>query len=233
MKVISLKSKEEWKKKRQIGGTDLCAIVNGKGRWNNIIDIYERVALNKPQKEIDTPKTKLGTLAERHIRSLFLLQHSELKVEYGNYDYLLVISDLSDYLTLSPDTIVSNRDTNALGFVEIKYKEISNENSIADYLINLKEKDPQYYWQIVDYFIKMERATFGYLVVAFVVKHKGVYQKTIIDSLRIDRDLVKEDIDLGTSKLLGFVHNNIEKKQKPFFEKGDLEIWENFMNLKR
>ena len=229
MKVISLKSKEEWKKKRQIGGTDLCAIVNGKGRWHNIIDVYERIVLGK-EKTQESVKTKLGTLAERHIRSLFLLQHSELKVEYGNYDYLLVISDLSDYLTLSPDTIVSNRDTNALGFVEIKYKEISNENLIADYLLNLKEKDPQYYWQIIDYFIKMERATFGYLVVAFVVKHKGVYQKTIIDSLRIDRDLVKEDIDLGTSKLLGFVHNNIEKKQKPFFEKGDLEIWENFMS---
>lgn len=230
MKVINLKTKEEWKNKRQIGATDLCAIVNGKGRWHSIVDVYERVALNKKQKEIDTSKSKLGTLAERHIRSLFLLQHSELKVEYGNYDYLLVISDLSDYLTLSPDTIVSDRNTNDLGFVEIKYKEISNESAIADYLLNLKEREPQYYWQVIDYFIKMEKATFGYLVIAFVIKHKGVYQKTIIESLRIERETVKEDIDLGTRKLLGFVHNNIEKKQKPFFEKGDIEIWKSFMN---
>lgn len=230
MKVISLKTKEEWKNQRQIGSTDLCAIVNGKGRWHNIVDIYDRVVLKNKQKEVDTSKTKLGTLAERHIRSLFLLQHSELKQEYGGIDHLLIISDLNDYLTLSPDTIVSDRDTNDLGFVEIKYKEISNENTIADYLLNLKEKDPQYYCQVIDYFIKMEKATFGYLVIAFVVKHKGVYQKTIIDSLRIERETVKEDIDLGTRKLLDFVHNNIEKKQKPFFEKGDMEIWKNFMN---
>lgn len=230
MKVISLKTKEDWKTKRKIGSTDLCAIVNGKGRWNNIIDIYNRVALGKEQKEHDTIKTRQGTQAENHIRQLFLMQQPDLDTIFNHNNIILCISDLSDYITLSPDTMVSHRFTKEDGFVEIKYKEITNENKIADYLLNLKEQEPQYYWQLIHYFMVMEKATFGYLVVAFVIKKQGVYEKTIIDSLKINREDVNEDIAIATTKTMDFISNNIEKKQKPFMDKGDLDLWTSFTN---
>lgn len=230
MKVISLKTKGEWKDKRKIGGTDLCAIVNGKGRWNTIIDVYNRLVENKQPKEQGNEKTKRGTLAENHIRQLFLLQHNELDAIYNSSNIILCISDLNDYITLSPDTLVYNKFTQENGFIEIKYKEISNENKIGDYLLNLKEREPQYYWQLIHYFLVDEKATFGYLTVAFVIKKQGKYDKTIIDSLKIEREFVKEDIAIATTKTLDFILNNVDKKVKPFLEKGDLEIWQTFMN---
>lgn len=233
MKVISLNTKTEWKNKRKIGGTDLCAIVNDKGRWNNIVEIYERIVNAKTPKDQSTIKTKMGTLAENHIRQLFLLQHSELDSIYSYKDIILCISDLSDYITLSPDTLITDRNTNEKGFIEIKYKEITNENKIGDYLLNLKEREPQYYWQLIHYFVVDEKATFGYLVVAFVIKQHNEYQKTIIESLKINRDDVKDDVELATNKLLDFIENNIEKKEKPYFEKGDIDIWQKFMNSKQ
>lgn len=230
MKVISLKTKTEWKTKRKIGGTDLCAIVNGKGRWNTIIDVYNRVALGKEQKDQSNEKTRQGTLAENHIRQLFLLQNPDLDALYNPNNIILCVSDLSDYITLSPDTMVSHRFTKEEGFIEIKYREITSENKIGDYLLNLKEQEPQYYWQLIHYFMVMEKATFGYFVVAFVVKKRGKYEKTIIESLKINREDVKEDIAIATTKTLDFILNNIEKKQKPLFEKGEIELWQTFLN---
>lgn len=231
MKVITHLTKEQQISNRKIGGTDLCAIVNGKGRWNNILDIYDRLVSNKKTKPRVSTRISNGVKAENHIRELYLISNSNLEKQYSENEYITIVSDKNDLITLSPDTVVIDKETGELGFIEIKFKEINERFKIADYMLGLKEKEPQYYWQLIHYFVVMEKAQFGHFVVCFLIKEQNkTFDKLIVETLKIKRETISDDIELATQKLNEFIENNVDPKRKPYTEEGDLEIWKNFMN---
>lgn len=237
--------REDWLKARKIGGTDLAKLVNKVARWGNFIELYED--LTSPNKEIkavkETSSMARGKKAEEHIKELFLLTQPELTRLSPAKSYWLIKRKDYEEITLSPDTLVKDKNTHALGFIEIKLKQIYSEAQIPQYMVNLKEEEPQYYWQNIHYYISMNDCKFGYLVVAFDLQKKNevtgkwTHDKYIIDSLRSNREDVQTDIDLGEECLQDFILNNLRKKQRPKTilkeekEKGKIE-WNKLSNIK-
>lgn len=211
------KNKEEWLSARKIGSTDLCAIVNGKGRWQSKTDVYKRLVYGLKIERSNEAMSN-GVLLEPHIKKIFLIANNLKEIEREDGTYLLHTK--GDYLTLSPDCEIENN-----GFVEIKLKYIFKQNfSIENYLLNLKQEEPQYYWQLIHYFLVGDY-DFGYLVVAFV-KNGAI----TIDSLKITKEFVKDDIDLANEKVNDFITNNLLKEKTPDIDTGDITIWEQIMN---
>lgn len=218
-KIEIYHDKIDWLKARCIGGTDLAKLVDKVAKWGNFIDLYDKLVYGEEQEIIENELMIKGKKSEENIKNLFLINHPELKrINPENELWLVRRKDYPE-ITLSPDTLVKKADD--LGYIEIKYKEIYNEDNIPDYMINLKEREPQYYWQNVDYFISMNNLKFGYLVIAFAVKKKnketGIWEfdKYIIDSLYMTREYLKNDIDLGEKNLIDFIENNLRPKIRP------------------
>ena len=213
------KSKKQWLKNRKIGGTDLATVINGVGRWQSVGDLYDRLVNGKVENKKETQAMANGRLAESHIIALFLTQTPHLRPIRHGQGYLLITNQNEPYLTLSPDCLVKDTQSKQRGFIEIKLKQIYSENQIANYLGNLKEEEPQYYWQLIHYFIVEKSLQFGYLVVAFQIKRKEgeTWQndKIIIDSLKVNRQDVQDDINTAKAKLKDFINNNVIKHVRP------------------
>lgn len=215
--IRKFKTREPWLKARQIGGSDLCAVVNGVSRWSNVVEVYDRIVTGyEPAK--DSGRMAMGRKAEEPIKELFLISQPNLKrVSPKKIIWLIQRKDYPE-ITLSPDTIVSNGLEQ--GFIEIKFKQIFSENEIPAYMTNLKEEDPQYYWQLIHYFVAKCDLKFGYLVICFDIctkNEKGEWEhsKYLIDSLYMPRDYVKADIALAESKLIDLITNNIRPRIRP------------------
>lgn len=210
------KTKEEWLNARKIGGTDLCKIVDRVGKWGNFIELYDKLTNEKKADQgKETDAMRNGKEAENHIRQLFLLSHPELKDIGPKAEWWLIQNNEMPEITLSPDTLVNNN-----GFIEIKYKTIFNEKKIAEYMQNLKEIEPQYYWQCIHYFVADDALQYGYLVVAFNVQEKdekGEWKnsKIIIENLHFTRQAVNDDITLAKHELNDFIINNLRVKHRP------------------
>lgn len=213
------KTKKAWLENRKIGGTDLATVVNGVGRWQTINDLYDRLVNGKTENKKDTQIMANGRNAEQHINALFLMETPHLRPLRHKQGYLLITKKNAPYLTLSPDCLVKDNTNGKKGFIEIKLKQVYNEKQIANYLGNLKDEEPQYYWQLIHYFIVENSLQFGYLVVAFQVKRKEgeTWQndKIIIDSLKVNRQDVSDDIKTAKAKLKDFINNNVVKHVRP------------------
>lgn len=238
--IEKYKSRESWLKARCIGGTDLCKLVNHVGRWGNFIELYD--SLTRSEESVDKPNELMndGRSAEENIKNLFLIAHKEFqRVNPPKSTRLIRRTDYNE-ITLSPDTLVRN-EKKELGYIEIKYKEIYRESDIPRYLQELRSEEPQYYRQNVHYYITMNDLKFGYTVVAFNVKKfdkdKGtrVHDKFIIDSLKTDREALKEDIKVGEEALIDFITNNLRKRVRPSVKlKDSKEVkvnWNNWSSI--
>lgn len=218
-KVEIYKSDAEWLKARYIGGTDLAKLVNRVSRWGNFIELYDSLKNGKIEKVKPNAMMQRGKLAEDHIRQLFLLSHQELTNESPALNnYLIRRTDYPE-ITLSPDTLVIDRKGNH-GFIEIKLKQIFSEKTIAEYMTDLKEQEPQYWWQNIHYYITKADIQFGYLVVAFDLQRKNEkgrweHDKYIIESLKTTRKDVQDDIQIGEGALVDFITNNLRKNHRP------------------
>jgi len=237
------KYKKSWLKNRGIGGTDAYAIINGVGKWEDSVDVYNRIVNGIDVKQTETSKAmENGRKAEDAIKELFLISHPNLEKKNTSGKYCLI--QRTDYpeITCSPDTIVRDKNTNELGFVEIKYKTIytHSERITNAYLDEIKEKEPQYYYQLVQYYVAMNKLKFGYIVVCFNKQHKNDNDKwepdtLIIDNLKTYREYMQADIDMCETKLIDFIENNIRKKIKPITkvvgQKEEKIKWNNLSNI--
>lgn len=210
--------REEWLKNRCIGGTDLAKLINKVARWGSFIELYESLTGNTKSNKDNALMSK-GRRAEEHIKELFLIAHPELKCISPSKTFWLIRRKDYPEITLSPDTLV--KEGNKLGYFEIKYKEIYSEKKIPLYLMDLKNEEPQYYWQNIHYYETMNDLEFGYLVVVFAVHKKNEitdkweFDKFIIDSLKTDRKSLSDDIADGENALVDFITNNLRPRIKP------------------
>lgn len=216
--IEKYRCREDWLKARGIGGSDLCSLVNKVGRWGNFVDVYDRLT-NPVQEKADSEAMANGRKAEEPLKTLFLLMHSHLKRSTPSKSIWLMRRKDYPEITLSPDTLVNDTKTNQLGFVEIKLKQIFNESMIPNYLMSLKDEDPQYWWQVIHYFIMSEKIKFGYLAVGFQIMTKEnetwIPDKLVLNWLRINREDVANDIEAGTSALHHFIIENLRPRVRP------------------
>lgn len=226
MKIEQFKDKSNWIAARGIGGTDLYSIINKQGKWGDFITLYDKLTaptLNGAQNAQKGAKNNIamenGKRAEQSIRELFLIARPDLTNINPACEWWLVRSKTLPELTISPDTLVKDTRGN-IGFVELKLKQFYNADKIADYLTDLKDNEPQYYWQLIHYFVVIDECQFGYIVVAFNLLKKddqGHWQhdKYIIDSAKIERADVTDDIELARRELTDFITNNLKAKKRP------------------
>lgn len=248
--TLTFTSREEWLKARGIGGTDLCAIVNGKGRWESIYDVYDRLTSQKEMETLEEEKLpseemKKGLESEKSVRDLYLINHKEYKEITKRKEVTLLVDKAYPETTLSPDTLVVQGDgfykPSRKGFVEIKTKQVYSFNQIDEYLSNLKENEPQYYWQLIHYFLVGDDLEFGDIVFAFtLMKHddmldKWYPDKIIIDSLSTTREAVALDIEVAREAVRSFIEDNLRPHIRPRCvehqnqRKEENEIWTRYL----
>jgi len=245
--TLEFDNREEWLKARGIGGTDLCAIVTGQGRWQSIYDVYDRLTAQTPEEEKDSSEEmKKGIESEKAVRDLYLLNHKEYKALTKTKEITLLKCSTYPELTLSPDTLVvmSNSTTYhpRKGFIEIKTKQVFSEKSIGEYMSDLKTNEPQYYWQLIHYFLVGDDLEYGHIVFAFtVMKHDDLMDrwypdKIIIDSLYVDRKDVELDIEVAREATTSFIEDNLRKGIRPRCvthqnqRKEEMELWTNYLS---
>lgn len=223
---------QEWLEHRRIGGTELVNIMLFKSKYGNIIDLYDRLK-GETKKVHQNANMQNGKRAEEHIRELFLIENQNYKKVLNKENEILLIqrNDFPE-ITLSPDCIIEN-ENKELGYIEIKYLEISSENKIQEYMCNLKTLAPHYYYQNLHYFITCEDIKFGQFVVAF---HCRKEQRIIIESLKFERSNLEEELKECEEKLKDFIINNLRADIRPSVkienEKGEQIEWNKLSNIK-
>lgn len=73
---IVCENKDKWLeyRKKRITATKVAGIL-GKSNYVNSHDIYDLLAGNKEENTIENERMRKGSLAEEHIRNLFLIRH--------------------------------------------------------------------------------------------------------------------------------------------------------------
>ena len=216
--IEKYRSRQAWLNARGVGGSDLAAVVNGIGRWGTIIGVWEELVYGIKEPLAESQLMADGRRAEEPIKELFLIRHPELERTSPSKAIWLIRRTDTPEITLSPDMLLKRGKEQ--GFAEIKLKTIHNESVIPNYLVNLKEEEPQYYWQLIHYFVAKQDIAFGYFVVCFDLQTKEEdgswkHQRYLIDELYISKEDVLEDIERAEKALQDFIVNNLRTKKRP------------------
>lgn len=200
-------SKEEWLNARKIGGSSAGAIM-GVSKWLTANEVYSDIVFNRRQDKTNA-RTIEGTIAEDFIRKLFKLEHPEYDVEEPPLNsYWLFISKDNDYLTLTPDALLTEKATGRKGGLEIKDVEIHKKVDYDNWVNGMIP--PYYFTQLIHYFIVKDDIEFMVLQVRFKLKDM-VEERSYL----LERNSVKKEIEKQYMKMVDFIENNIKKKVRP------------------
>ena len=162
---LNFESRDTWKLARRIGGSDLATIM-GVGRWETPGDIYTRLIYpdRAKSKNLDNnARVQNGVKAEPHIRALWAIAHPEYKIINPPENNWLFVRKDNDFISLSPDGLSE-------GYVcglEIKYLVVYSNKDLEKWRNG--NIDPQYFYQVMQYFIVINTLTKVYLVVRIQV----------------------------------------------------------------
>lgn len=187
---ILFNNREEWKKARRIGGSDLATIM-GEGKWQTISDIYTRLVYPERAKSNNldnNPRVQEGARAEEHIRNLFALEHPNIKVINPPSENWLFVRNDNEFITVSPDGILDDYT----GALEIKDIEIYSNKQLESWKSGDIPK--QYFYQIMQYFIVLNTVKDIYLVARIKVMNSGELDHVEEYTYHFDRDNFKEEI---------------------------------------
>ena len=187
---ILFNNREEWKKARRIGGSDLATIM-GEGKWQTISDIYTRLVYPERTKSNNldnNPRVQEGARAEEHIRNLFALEHPNIKVINPPSENWLFVRNDNEFITVSPDGILNDYT----GALEIKDVEIYSNKQLESWKSGDIPK--QYFYQIMQYFIVLNTVKDIYLVARIKVMNSGELDHVEEYTYHFDRDNFKEEI---------------------------------------
>ena len=208
VKMIQLKSKDEWKKNRiRIGGSEASAII-GLNPYMSNVDLWKIKTGQMEQEDISEKDfVKYGTEAEQHLRELFALDYPQYEVKY--VDNNMWLNDKYSFAHASLDGWLIEKDTGRKGIFECKTTNIIN--STMKYKWDDRIPD-NYYIQLLHYFIVTE---FEFAVLKAQLKwerENNVFLQT--KHYLIEREDVQSDIEYLENKELEF-WRMVECKQTP------------------
>lgn len=151
MSVTICANRAEWQNERQkgIGASDAAAVL-GLSKWKSNVELWEeKVGLRQSEDISDKPYVKYGNDAEPHIRALFALDHTELRVTYES-PFKIIRNDAHPFIFATPDGELEEIATGRRGGLEIKTTEIMHPRQWADWDERVPE---QYYLQVIHQFI--------------------------------------------------------------------------------
>lgn len=208
-------TKEQWLKARTkgIGSSDVAAVLGISPFKTNIELWEEKMGIREPKDISDLDYVKKGTDSEKHIRALFAIDYPEY--ELWHQENYIMINPKYSFIRCSPDTLLTEKETNRKGFVEYKRVEIRNSSQYKQWKGN---SIPQhYYTQTLQYFLSNPDIEFGYLraYLVFINSENKIYRIEIKDyKIANSRLELKEDLDYLFDKELKF-WNCIEAGKRP------------------
>ena len=209
LKMYKFKSREKWLEARTkyIGGSDVACIM-GLNPWKNNVQLYrEKKGIVMPDDISDNPLVIYGTKAEEHIRALFELDHSELKVEYvpdnswRNSKYPFGAASLDGWTT---------DEKGRKGILEIKTSTITSSQANAKW----KDKIPDNYYCQVLYYLGITE--FDYVDLRANLKYQFSEEApyTVTRDYHIERSEVEEDI-ATIMEMTAMFAKSLEENKEP------------------
>lgn len=200
---FNFKTREEWKFKRRIGGSDLACIM-GQSKRETINDLFTRLVYPERYKAPnldDNPRVQEGAKAEEFIRELWTLEHPNYKVINPPKENWLFIRKDNERMSVSPDGLLNDYT----GALEFKDCEIYSKKQLEKW--ESGEIPRQYYYQIMQYFIVINTLEEIYLTARLKIMNNK------------ELDYVKELTYHFTRKNLKEEIKECEKIEKAFIEK--------------
>ncbi len=197
---------EEWHRERlcRITGTRLKDLMTTKGRRENLMnELLSEKLTGRKDIMVPTPKMERGIILEDTA-----IEEYEKRFKIKTESVGFCISDDCDLLALSPDRLVSGKES-YIGAVEVKCPD--TKTMIGYILKGIIPKD--YHWQIVQYFTVVE--TLEWL--DFAVLDPRLPGKLNLFVLRVNRkdyeDIVLDVLETATKFKLE-LNDNLEKLKK-------------------
>ena len=202
------KTKEEWLeyRKKRITATKVSAIL-GKSKYLTSSDVYELLVGIKEESIVENERMKKGSLAEEHIRQLFLIRHlgkyELIPIEKDNYVFF--VDDTHNFIGSSCDGELIEVETGKEGVIEIKF---------FDGLLNSKEFTKETiredcYIQVI-HELGVTKKDFAVFIVALN------YEDTMfLREYFIQKEDVQEDIDYVVKEVVDFYNKYVVTGKKP------------------
>lgn len=189
--MIKYKSRKEWLKARQkyIGGSDVACIL-GMNPWKTNVQLYrEKKGLAEPSDLSDNELVIYGTKAEKYIRSLFSLDHPELKVDYvPNNSW---INDEYPFAAASLDGSTEDKDGRK-GILEIKTSTITTSQQANKW----KDQIPDNYFCQVLFYLGVTGWSYVDLRANLKYVYPGRDTYTITRDYHLERSDYEQDITM-------------------------------------
>ncbi len=212
--------KGEWLAHRVIGGSFAAAVVN-KSKWFTPNDVYNELALGKKKRIPENERMVEGVKSENAIRQLFTLDY---KKEYSVINpptkgYWLFRRTDKEYITCTPDGLLTDLKTGKLGGLEIKNVEMIKRD-VRDLWENNTLPD-QYYYQCLHYFVAITDLEFVCLFAHlkyFVYddeSKKWVFDHAVDKPYWIYKKDVIAHIEFLEKKETEFYEHHIQAKRRP------------------
>ena len=201
------KSKEEWAaaRKGSIGGSEVSCIV-GLNPWKTNIELYEeKIGIREPEDISKKEAVVYGTKAEAPIRTLFKLDHPELKVIYYKNNFWTNSKYPFGHASLDGELI--EKETGRKGILEIKTTNILQSMQREKW----KDSIPNSYYCQCLFYLAITDFQFVILRAALKSVFDGV-PYTQFKEYRIEREDVQEDIDYLMKKAEEFAKHVEERK---------------------
>jgi putative phage-type endonuclease len=209
LKMVRYRNREQWLKarKRFIGGSDVSCIL-GLNPYKTNVQLYrEKKGIVEPDDISDNPLVIYGTKAEEHIRALFELDRSDLKVEYikdnswRNTDYPFAACSLDGW---------STDNEGRKGILEIKTATITSGQQSAKW----KDAIPDNYYCQVLFYLGVTEWSFVDLRANLKYQFPDSPLRIETRDYHIERSEVEEDISTIMEKAAEFAES-LEKNIEP------------------
>lgn len=209
LKLVRYENREEWLKARKqfLGGSDVACIL-GLNPYKTNLQLYrEKVGLVEAPDLSGNAAVEYGTKAEEHIRALFQLDHSELKVEYdGNHSWL---NDKYPFAAASLDGRSEEKETGRKGILEIKTAIITSKAQAEKWNNRIPDN---YYCQVVYYLGVTE---WDFIDLRARLRHEYPGNRYIVErDYHIERSECEEDIPIVMEAAAMF-YDRLKKKEEP------------------
>lgn len=194
-------SREEWLEKRKstIGGSDAGAIL-GVCPWKTSEELWEeKVGIVVPKDVSDNPLVKYGTMAEEHLRNLFVLDYPQYDMVYAPNN--IYINSKYPFGHASLDAALVDRESGEHGILEIKTATIQSKAQKEKWQGN---RIPQNYYAQVLFYMLITEASFAYLKAQ--LKYEIEAEEVLLHTkhYRIDRCDVEDELQYLEEKCREF-----------------------------
>lgn len=195
------KSRENWKKARKIGGSDLGAIF-GVNKWETSEEVVDRIK-NGNETFKENARMVEGAKAEEFIRNLWQLEHPNYKVIAPPKNNWLFVKKYHPFMTVSPDAILNEDYSGALEIkdVEIYKKDVYEMWKSGNIPI-------QYFYQVMQYFVVINTLNEVYLVARLKIMFPAKLDHIEEISYHFTREEFKETIKECYEKERQFIKEN-------------------------